>query len=217
MEKRSKTVTMQTALLGGVAIVLMVVVLLIAFRMVQRFHEDNEETDDQQEYYERICWQDNVFPLLDEAFEKGDYAQVSRINQEHRDEPGMMAYYRWEHYTFMQYYDLYETFMQYWEDAREGDGRYLYGAVAAVELAGYYTEEWFDEQSAKSGNRLTYGSMTEQERRAIREYRQAAFDMLAEVFGMDESDVRLCVKQSSDTYGISSRSCQEWLEARRGQ
>lgn len=216
-ENEARHWTLNSALLGGIAMVVVAVIAVFSLSFSGSSFRNISDARYEKNTYEKILWQDDVFPLLDAAYENEDYPLVMEIHKEHNGEDGSSAYYSWEHNIFMDFYQRYSNIMTGWEREMDGEQPYLGYAADAVELAGYYTEDWLDEKCLDPYNKNRYGTLTESDREKIREYREKACLMLEEVFGMDEQDVRMCAEANWESYGLTRSGVISYLEQRRAE
>lgn len=164
--------------------------------------------------YQRLMWQDRVYPLLDNAYEDGAYDVVSQIYSDHIGEDGSAAFYQWKHSWFMEFYDLYQDVISYEKDMRNNDEPYIDNLVSAVELAGCWDEEGLDAAIKKRSHLVNQG-LTKEECDIIRQYREYALSIIGEYTELSLEEVYELVEQSTENYGFSRGICRNLLEARK--
>ncbi|MBQ9120336.1 MAG: hypothetical protein IJY09_09845 [Lachnospiraceae bacterium] len=203
-EKRKKTV--RTTVLVAIVVILVIAIPCAMLSLKGEQVADVSTKSYEEEFIKRLEWEDNYLPKMDEAYEEGDFEGVARIYSEHSSEEGSMAYYRWEHSKFMDFYNKYEKVLRYEE---EGNSSY-YWLSYAVELAGFWTEERLKE--AINANYVS-DRLSERDVEWIREFQVKAWEVLKNR-GLSEAEVMDIAEQSTEDDYFWSSTCDRLLRER---
>lgn len=187
---------------------LMVIVIMWALSHPNRLERDTSMEND---YYDRLIWQDKYYPQLEEAYESQDFDTVLEIYRS--KEAGNGAIYQWEHYGIIDFYKAYLNVLDGMKDF-EGRGKVVYSSqlTDAVMLAGYYKERTRIDEFVRMYNRAA--KMTERDYQLIQSYGETAAKFLFDAKGMSQQLIDECAEYSTDTYGFSSSKCREWFDNR---
>ena len=104
-ETQAKSV--KSGLLIGACAVTVILLVATLSSFTGKPRQDLFDMKYETEAAEKLEWQDTYFPLMDEAFDAGDYERVAEIYRSGIAEDGASVYYSWYHNEFMRIYDLY--------------------------------------------------------------------------------------------------------------
>lgn len=166
VKKNSKLMFIVAGIAGAVALV--VVLYMLFINLILGSYDAEEDAKD------RMFWQKENFPILNEWYEAGEYEKILDFQRDLylSDDSGNYSLYEWEHYYFLQAYQNYVCLTEYEEKLNRGDKIDAFDAKYMLYYGMWLYYNHYDKE---------YGNFTEKDIELITTvYRDKAEELLFE-------------------------------------